>query len=79
MKLICNVVGERPNFMKMAPVILEERRRGLTQMTVHTGQHYDSQMSAIFFAALSMPKPDFDLGVRSGSRRVSWSALRGFV
>ena len=67
MKLICNVVGARPNFMKMAPVVLEARRRGLIQVTVHTGQHYDSQMSAIFFDALRLPKPDFDLGVGSGS------------
>src|ERR687892_2221123 len=53
--------------MKMAPVVLEARRRGLIQVTVHTGQHYDSQMSAIFFDALRLPKPDFDLGVGSGS------------
>jgi UDP-N-acetylglucosamine 2-epimerase (non-hydrolysing) len=65
--LICNVVGARPNFIKMAPVILKQKRRGLDQITVHTGQHYDTQMSDVFFKTLGMPQPDFDLGVGSGS------------
>jgi UDP-N-acetylglucosamine 2-epimerase (non-hydrolysing) len=64
---ICNVVGARPNFMKMAPVILEQRRRGLRQITVHTGQHYDAQMSEVFFDTLGIPQPDYHLGVGSGS------------
>jgi UDP-N-acetylglucosamine 2-epimerase (non-hydrolysing) len=51
----------------MAPVILEARRRGLTQISVHTGQHYDAHMSAIFFDELGMPQPDVYLGVGSGS------------
>jgi len=67
MSLICNIVGARPNFMKMAPVILEARRRALNQITVHTGQHFDAQMSDIFFTSLKMPKPDFHLGVGSGT------------
>jgi UDP-N-acetylglucosamine 2-epimerase (non-hydrolysing) len=64
---ICTVVGARPNFMKMAPVILEARRRKLAQVFVHTGQHYDAKMSAIFFDALGMPEPDVYLGVGSSS------------
>jgi UDP-N-acetylglucosamine 2-epimerase (non-hydrolysing) len=64
---ICCVVGARPNFMKMAPVILEAQRRGLVQVLVHTGQHYDAQMSEIFFVDLGMPRPDIHLGVGSGS------------
>ena len=67
MSLICNVVGARPNFMKMAPVILEASRRGLKQIVVHTGQHYDAQMSSSFFDVLKMPQPDFYLGVGSGT------------
>ncbi len=55
---ICTVVGARPNFMKMAPVILELEQRGLMPFCVHTGQHYDAQMSANFFDELGMPKPD---------------------
>ena len=65
--MICQVVGARPNFMKMAPVILEARRRGLSQLLIHTGQHYDERMSAVFFDELGMPRPDLDLGVGSGS------------
>jgi UDP-N-acetylglucosamine 2-epimerase (non-hydrolysing) len=67
MSLICNVVGARPNFMKMAPVILEQRSRGLNQITVHTGQHFDPVMSDVFFAHLKIPEPNFHLGVGSGT------------
>ena len=67
MSKICTVVGARPNFMKMAPVILELKRRKLLQFCVHTGQHYDAQMSTIFFNELGMPKPDAFLGVGSCS------------
>jgi len=63
--MICNVVGARPNFMKMAPVINEQRMRGLDQVCVHTGQHYDAKMSQIFFDELNMPRPDLYLGVGS--------------
>ncbi len=65
--MICNLVGARPNFMKMAPVVKALRARGVPQMLIHTGQHYDAQMSKIFFEELGMPKPDLDLGVGSGS------------
>ena len=62
---ICCVVGARPNFVKMAPVILELRRRKVNCEVVHTGQHYDASMSDIFFKDLGMPKPDTNLGVGS--------------
>ena len=65
--LICNVVGARPNFMKIAPVFLELQRRGISQILVHTGQHYDAAMSDVFFEELGMPRPDLFLGVGSGS------------
>lgn len=61
------VVGARPNFMKVAPVYLALRARGLRVRLVHTGQHYDAQMSAVFFDDLGMPRPDAFLGVGSGS------------
>ena len=54
--LICSVVGARPNFMKMAPVVSELRRRGLRSVLVHTGQHYDEAMSKVFFEELGMPE-----------------------
>ncbi len=65
--LICSVVGARPNFMKIAPVFAELRRRGMYQILVHTGQHYDEAMSAVFFRELGMPEPDVFLGVGSGT------------
>jgi UDP-N-acetylglucosamine 2-epimerase (non-hydrolysing) len=63
--LICSVVGARPNFMKMAPVIQEIRNRGIEHYLVHTGQHYDDNMSRVFFDELEMPRPDVDLDVGS--------------
>ncbi len=66
MKII-NVVGARPNFMKMAPLVRRLRERDIDQMLVHTGQHYDDNMSKVFFEDLGMPAPDIYLGIGSGS------------
>lgn len=75
MNPICTVVGARPNFMKMAPVMLELKRRGIDQQFVHTGQHYDRQMSDVFLEQLGMPHPDAYLGVGSGSHAVQTAAI----
>jgi UDP-N-acetylglucosamine 2-epimerase (non-hydrolysing) len=66
---VLNVVGARPNFMKMAPIIAEMNRRGseITQTLVHTGQHYDDSMSGSFFRDLGMPAPDIYLDTRGGT------------
>jgi UDP-N-acetylglucosamine 2-epimerase (non-hydrolysing) len=65
---IIHVVGARPNFMKIAPVMQAIDRAGFAQQRlVHTGQHYDLVMSDVFFADLGMPAPDIHLGVGSGS------------
>ena len=66
---IINVVGARPNFMKIAPVIEEMRRRSarIEPLLVHTGQHYDESMSDSFFEDLQIPRPDINLEVGSGS------------
>ena len=66
---ILNVVGARPNFMKMAPIIdaLNACPGAFEHLLVHTGQHYDEKMSRAFFDDLGMPKPDIDLGVGSGT------------
>lgn len=73
---ILSVVGARPNFMKIAPLVHainrynEGRERGpglIDHMLVHTGQHYDERMSAAFFDGLDIPRPDVDLGVGSGT------------
>jgi len=61
------VVGARPNFMKIAPIHAECERRGVETIILHTGQHYDDNMSKIFFSDLGMPQPDIYLGVGSGS------------
>ena len=64
---ITHVLGARPNFMKAAPVIGALAALGHEQRIVHTGQHYDEQMSEIFFVQLALPRPDVNLGVGSGS------------
>ncbi len=63
------IVGARPNFMKVAPIYVEMKRRSgeFEPLIVHTGQHYDAAMSDAFFEDLGMPKPDVYLGVGSGS------------
>jgi UDP-N-acetylglucosamine 2-epimerase (non-hydrolysing) len=65
---VLHVVGARPNFMKVAPVLKALRRRaGVRQTLLHTGQHYDANMSDIFFEQLGIPRPDIALGIGSGS------------
>ncbi|MEK6286062.1 MAG: UDP-N-acetylglucosamine 2-epimerase (non-hydrolyzing) [Acidobacteriota bacterium] len=66
---IINVVGARPNFMKIAPVLNEMRRRSnrIEPLLVHTGQHYDESMSDSFFEDLQIPRPDINLEAGSGS------------
>ncbi len=65
---IVNVVGARPNFMKIAPIVEEmQRYPGLASYLLHTGQHYDHVMSDLFFNQLGLPRPAVYLGVGSGS------------
>ena len=68
-RAVVYVVGARPNFVKMAPVVREMRARApqLHHQVVHTGQHYDAEMSGIFFEELGLPEPDYLLGVGSGT------------
>ena len=73
---ILQVVGARPNFMKIAPVLQAIARRGFAeQKLVHTGQHYDAAMSDVFFTDLALPKPDVFLGVGSGSHAEQTAAV----
>ncbi len=69
MSRLLHVVGTRPNFVKMAPVIAACRERfgEGKNIVVHTGQHYDRAMSDVFFSELGVPEPDHMLGVGSGS------------
>ena len=65
---ILNIVGARPNFMKAGPMMKEFAKHAqINALLVHTGQHYDHNMSDVFFKDLNMPKPDYNLGVGSGS------------
>jgi UDP-N-acetylglucosamine 2-epimerase (non-hydrolysing) len=76
MKHIVHVVGARPNFMKVAPVQAAlARRSGVRQTIVHTGQHYDANMSEVFFRQLGIPEPDVNLGVGSGSHAVQTAEI----
>ncbi len=65
---ILNIVGARPNFMKVAPLHrVFSSRPELESKILHTGQHYDAKMSDVFFNQLGLPKPDYYLGVGGGS------------
>ncbi|MEU5876606.1 UDP-N-acetylglucosamine 2-epimerase (non-hydrolyzing) [Spirillospora sp. NPDC047279] len=72
---VVHVIGARPNFIKAAPVVAALAERGCAQRIVHTGQHYDERMSTVFFRELSLPEPDVDLGVGSGSHGRQTGAL----
>lgn len=73
---VLHVVGARPNFMKVAPVMraLAAYPR-ISQVLVHTGQHYDARMSAIFFEHLGLPPPDYNLEVGSGSHALQTAQI----
>src|SRR3989440_6776145 len=74
---VLNVVGARPNFMKVAPIVEAMKRRAsaFTPTVVHTGQHYDAQMSDAFFRDLGLPEPDVYLGVGSASHAAQTAAV----
>lgn len=72
---VLHVVGARPNFMKAAPVYRALAGHGHTQTLVHTGQHYDTQMSEIFFKQLGIPEPDENLNVGSASHAQQTAAI----
>lgn len=66
---IINIVGARPNFMKIAPIMEAYKSHPhIHPLLVHTGQHYDEKMSGLFFRELGIPQPDINLGVGSGSQ-----------
>ncbi|MBM4030279.1 MAG: UDP-N-acetylglucosamine 2-epimerase (non-hydrolyzing) [Planctomycetes bacterium] len=62
---IATIVGARPQFVKAAPVSRALAARGIAEVLVHTGQHYDPQLSAVFFEELALPKPQHHLGIGS--------------
>lgn len=66
MKRICTVVGARPQFIKLA-VVSRTLRKEFQEVLVHTGQHYDHNMSDVFFEEMDIPKPDYNLGISGGT------------
>ena len=73
---IISVVGARPNYMKMAPVLRElSKQPAFESLLLHTGQHYDNAMSEVFFQDLGIPKPTFNLNVGSASHAVQTAEI----
>lgn len=66
MKII-TIIGARPQFVKASVVSYALRTNGLTEILVNTGQHYDDNMATVFFEEMGIPRPDYDLGVGSGT------------
>ncbi len=76
MQRLLSVVGARPNFMKIAPIVSELQKLSEVQhFLVHSGQHYDEALSGSFFSDLNLPKPDVNLGVGSGSHAVQTAEI----
>lgn len=77
MQKVLLIAGARPNFMKVAPIYAEMKRRlaEFSPKIVHTGQHYDASMSDAFFDDLGMPKPDIHLGAGSASHAVQTAKI----
>lgn len=73
MKII-QLVGARPQFVKLAPVS-REIRKAHQELIVHSGQHYDYQMNEVFFKQMQIPEPDYDLNVGSGSHGVQTARI----
>ena len=66
MKKVCSVVGARPQFIKLA-VVSRVLRKYYHEVLIHTGQHYDHNMSDVFFEEMDIPKPDYNLGISGGT------------
>jgi len=77
MKKLCCIVGARPNFMKIAPIMrqLAKRVENIDSMLVHTGQHYDEVMNSLFFQQLAIPEPDVHLEVGSSSHAIQTAEI----
>ena len=72
---VISIVGARPNFVKIAPILSAIKRyKHINSILVHTGQHYDFEMSQLFFQNLKIPKPDYNLEVGSGSH--AWQTAK---
>lgn len=75
MKKIIHIVGARPNFIKAAPLIKEIDKLNVTNLVLHTGQHYDENMSKVFFDELEIPKPNYNLNAGGGSHATQTAGI----
>ena len=73
--MIFHVVGARPQFIKLSPMLKALSEEGLSSKTIHTGQHYDFTMNELLFNDLGLPEPDFNLGTGSGSHAVQTAGM----
>jgi UDP-N-acetylglucosamine 2-epimerase len=76
---VLSVVGNRPQFIKSGPVSVALRAAGLDEVVLHTGQHWDAEMSAVFFDELDLPEPAFRLDLRTADTTAMEPAIRGVV
>ena len=63
MMKVCTIIGNRPQFIKEAPICHELNKQGIKEVLIHTGQHYDANMSDVFFDNLELPKPDYHFSI----------------
>ena len=73
---VLSVVGNRPQFVKSAPLSVALRERGIDEVVVHTGQHYDPELSAVFFEELGLAEPRYRLGVADLPREEMLDGMR---
>src|SRR6478735_12759843 len=73
---VLSVVGNRPQFVKAAPTSVALRGRGIDEIVLHTGQHYDRELSQVFFEELDLPEPRYRLEVGGLERTEMLGALR---
>src|SRR5262249_35117144 len=77
--LVATVVGNRPQFVKSAPLSLAFRDAGIDEVVVHTGQHWDPEMSQIFFDELDLPEPRYRLDLRTADIQAMTEPIRDAI
>src|SRR4051794_31652837 len=74
---VFSVVGNRPQFVKAAPTSVALRERGIEEIVLHTGQHYDRELSQVFFEELGLDEPRYGLGLRTADPARMQEAIAG--